>query len=100
MLEKTATIKRFEYWPLGKELKGQTDIPKKQYKKLDITFEFVKIIKKEKPTLKINQNQKQNKSNLMYDSKYSFYPYCNIKHFNSFLLLRQNVPFYSRSIVN
>ena len=29
LLEKTATIKKFEYLPLGKELKKQTDIAKK-----------------------------------------------------------------------
>ena len=29
LLEKTATIKKFEYLPLGKELKTQTDIAKK-----------------------------------------------------------------------
>ena len=51
LLDKAASMKRFEYWPLGKELKVQTDIAKKQYKKLDDTFEFDKIIKKEKPTL-------------------------------------------------
>ena len=54
LLKKAAAIKRFEYSPLGKELKVQTDIPKKHYQKLDNTFEFDKIIKKEKPTLKIS----------------------------------------------
>ena len=39
LLEKTATIKRFEYSPLGKELKAQTDIAKKQYQTLDIIYE-------------------------------------------------------------
>ena len=43
-LEKATTIKRFEYSPLDKELKEQTDIAKKQYQKLDDTFEFDKII--------------------------------------------------------
>ena len=33
--EKAATIKRFEYSPLGTELKRQTDIEKKQYQKFD-----------------------------------------------------------------
>ena len=51
MLEKAAKMKRFEYPPLGKELKAQTDVAKKQYKKLDSAFAFDKIIKKEKPTL-------------------------------------------------
>ena len=34
-LEKAATIKRFEYSPLGSELKKQTDIAKKQYQGLE-----------------------------------------------------------------
>ena len=33
--EKAATIKRFEYSPLGSELKRQTDIAKKQYQELE-----------------------------------------------------------------
>ena len=36
---------------MGKELKAQFDIEKKQYQKLDDTYDFDKIIKKEKPTL-------------------------------------------------
>ena len=32
LLEKAATIKRFEYLLLGKEVKAQTGIAKKQYK--------------------------------------------------------------------
>ena len=35
LLEKDATMKRFEYSPLGKELKAQTDIVKKQYQGLN-----------------------------------------------------------------
>ena len=31
LLEKIATVKRLEYSPLGKELKAQNDIAKKQY---------------------------------------------------------------------
>ena len=31
LLEKAAPIKRFEYFPLRKELKSQTDIIKKKY---------------------------------------------------------------------
>ena len=33
LLEKGGTLKRFEYFPLGKKLKAQTDIAKKHYKK-------------------------------------------------------------------
>ena len=35
LLEKAATIKRFEYSPLGRELKKQTDIVKDQYQRLE-----------------------------------------------------------------
>ena len=45
LLEKTATTKRFEYWPLGKELRAQTNIAEKQYQKLDNIFVFDKIFK-------------------------------------------------------
>ena len=65
LLEKAATMKEFEYSPFGKELKKQTSVTEKQYKKLDNTFEFDKIIKK----------KNYSKSNLIYDSNYSFYKY-------------------------
>ena len=48
LLEKVTSMKRFEYPPLGKELKAQTDVAKKFYKKLDNTFEFHEIIFKRK----------------------------------------------------
>ena len=93
MLEKIATMKSFEYLPLGKELKIETDNAKTQYQKLDDTYEFDKIIKVEKPTFK-----KYNRSNLIYNSKYSFYEYCNIKNIYNFSL-KSNYPillsFYS-----
>ena len=63
-------MKRFEYALLGKELKAQNDIAKIQYQKLDNTFEFDKIIKKEEAKFK-----NYNKLNLIYNSKYSFYKY-------------------------
>ena len=78
MLEKAAAMKRFEYLHLGKELKAQTDIAKKQYQKLDDPYEFDKIIKKEKPSFK-----EYNRSILIYNSKYSFYEDYNIKESNS-----------------
>ena len=49
MLEKAATMKRFECPLLGKKLKAQTDVVKKQYQKLDNTLKFDKKTKKEKP---------------------------------------------------
>ena len=51
LLEKAATMKRFECSTLWKELKTQTDIVKKQYQKLGDTYRLDKIIKKGKPTL-------------------------------------------------
>ena len=56
-------MKRFEYLSLGRELKARTDIAKKQYQKLDNTFEFDQVIKK-KQTL-----EKYSKSDLKYNSK-------------------------------
>ena len=38
MLEKVATMKRFEYLLLGKEIKVQTDIAKKHCQELDKAF--------------------------------------------------------------
>ena len=67
--------------PLDKELKAQTYVAKKQYQKLGDTYDFDKLIKKEKPTFK-----KYNRSNLIYNSKYNFYEYFNIKSFNSLSL--------------
>ena len=78
LLEKATRIKRFEYSPLRKELETQTDIAKKQYQKLDNTYEFDKIIKMEKPTFK-----KYNRLNLIYNSKCIFFKNYNIKTFNS-----------------
>ena len=75
-------MKRFEYLPLGKELKAQTDIAKRQYQEIEDTFEFDKIIKKEKPAFK-----KYNRSNLICNCKYSFYEYYNIKNFSSLSLM-------------
>ena len=39
LLEKGISLKRFEYSPLGKELKTQTNAAEKQYQKLDKVFE-------------------------------------------------------------
>ena len=84
LLEKAAKMKRFEYLPLGRELKPQTDIGKKQYQKLDDTYEFDKIIKKDKPTF-----EKYNRSHLIYSSKYSFYGFTSFyNELNKFYSLK------------
>ena len=46
LLEKDATMKRFEYSPLGKKSKAQTDTAKIQCQKLEDTFGFDEIIRK------------------------------------------------------
>ena len=58
-------MKKCKYFSLGKSLKSQTKIAKKQYKKSDD-----KIIKKEKLTL-----GKYSKSNLIRETNHSFYKY-------------------------
>ena len=45
MLQKAATIKRFEYCPLGKELKKQTSVAEKQYQKLESNKKEEKVRK-------------------------------------------------------
>ena len=63
MLEKAATMKRFENSQLGKELKSQADIAKKHYQELDYTDQFDQTI---------NKKEKYSKSNLIYDANHSF----------------------------
>ena len=54
--EKGATFKRFEYLPLGKESKAQTDIVKKKYQGIN---KFFKSDEKEEPmTIKKKQTKK------------------------------------------
>ena len=55
----------------------QTDITNKQCQKLGNTYEFDKKNKKGKVAL-----NKYNRTNLVYGSKYSFYPYYQINSFN------------------
>ena len=65
LLETAATIKRFEYSPLDRELKTQTDIANKQYQKLDDSFKLDKIIKKEEPALENYSKSNLNSRNLL-----------------------------------
>ena len=46
LLDKVAAIERLEHLPVGKELKKQIDIGKKQYQRLDKIYEFNKIGKR------------------------------------------------------
>ena len=78
LLEKAATIKRFEYSPLGSELKKQTNIVKKNIKRISKIRQGVWIDEA------INKNdrkptRKTSKSNLIYDANYNFYKYVVLK---------------------
>ena len=80
MLEKAATIKRFEYSPLGKELKKQTSVAEKQYQRLNKLFKPDE--KEETVTIKKEKAEITRKSNLIYDNKYSFSEYGNYKKYS------------------
>ena len=70
LLEKAATMKRFEYSPLSKELKKQTSVGEKQYQDFDKVFNHDGH---EKPVK--NKGEEPlitNESSLFYDNKYSF----------------------------
>ena len=77
MLEKAAAIKRFEYSPLGKELKKQTSVAEKQYQKFNNDFESIK-----KEEDKRKSKRSRSKSNLVYNNYFTFYKYHNIKDFS------------------
>ena len=63
-------MKRFEYSPLGKELKARTCDEEKQYQKLDKVFES------NKKGEKILKSRAE--SNLVYSKDFTFYKYHNI----------------------
>ena len=72
-------MKRFEYSPLGKELKAQASAAEKQYQVLNKIF---KPDEKEEPvTIKIEKLKITNKSKLIYDSKYSFSDCKNVRKY-------------------
>ena len=72
LLEKAATIKRFEYSPSGKELKAQNETAKKQYQILDKIYEYNETINKNDKTVIYKTHSK---SDLIYDSSHTFYKY-------------------------
>ena len=87
MLEKSATMKRFEYLPLHKELKAETNIAMKQYQTLDKIYGTDETISKKS----ISKNY--SKSDLIYDCNYSFYKYCNVKKFDNVFFSNQSIRF-------
>ena len=78
MLEETVTIEIFQYSPLGKELKAQTNIAKKQSHKSDNTKSIL---------------NKYSKSDVIYKGNNSFYKYfCYNKKFDN-LSFKSNYSF-------
>ena len=69
-------MKRFEYSPLGRELRKQTSDAEKQCKRLDKAFESNK-----KEEDKTKNKGSHAKSNLLYSKDFTFYKYHNIKEF-------------------
>ena len=75
LLEEAATLKRFEYSSLGKELKKQTSVAEKQYQDFDKIFNYDE---KEKP-LKLKPLIVDELS--LFHNKYAFTEFKNIgKH--------------------
>ena len=73
LVEKAAALKRFEYSPLGKELKKQINVAEKQYQNFDKIFKPNEI---EQPvTIK---KEITDKSSLFYDNKCSFIEFKNV----------------------
>ena len=72
--EKAATVKRFEYSPLGKELKAQTGVIEKQYQKLNKTFESDDE-EEERVTIKKEKLETIHEPKLIFNNKYSFCEY-------------------------
>ena len=97
MLQKAGTIKRFEYSPLGSQLKIQTDIvkKKKQYERLDKVYKFNETIIKNdrKPTVR-----KYNKSNLIHNSNMVFTNIVLLKNLATFFL-NQTILFWSTCLM-
>ena len=72
LLRKDAAIERFEYFPLGQELKKRTSIAEKQYQKFDTAFEFNKKEEVEKS---------QSKSKLVFNDYFTFHKNHNTNEF-------------------
>ena len=68
LLQKAPVIKRFEYSPLGKELKKQTSVAEKQYQQFYNAFESNK-----EEEDKTKNKRCRSKSNKVYDNYFTFY---------------------------
>ena len=87
--EKTATMKRFEYSRLGKELKEQTSVAEKQCQSFD---KVINHDEKEKP-VKIEKERPltTDELSLFYKNKYSFIEFKNVgKYMDDSIVSRYN----------
>ena len=77
LLEKAATMKRFEYSSCVKELKKQISVAEKQYQSFDNVLNHDE---KEKEPVKIKKEEPLtiNESSLFYNSKYTFSEFKNV----------------------
>ena len=74
LVEKAATMKRFESSPLGSELIKQTSIAEKQYQRFDDCGEAL-TIKKDDKALPI---KKHNRSNFSYNPDFTVYKFRDV----------------------
>ena len=68
MLEKAGAIKRFKYFPFGKELKKQTSLAEKQYQTFDSAFESNKNEED-----KTKNKKSRTASNPVYNNYFTFH---------------------------
>ena len=89
LLEKAATMRRFEYSPLGKELEKQTSVAEKQYQRFDKVFSHDE--KEEAVKIKKEISLATDQSSLFYNNKYSFIEFKNFgKYMDDSLVSRYN----------
>ena len=89
LLEKAATMRRFEYSPLGKELEKQTSVAEKQYQRFDKVFSHDE--KEEAVKIKKERSLATDQSSLFYNKKYIFIEFKNFgKYMDDYLVSRYN----------
>ena len=78
--EKAAALKRFEYSPLGKELKAQTSVVEKHEQKLNMNFMTFESDDEEEEPVPIKKEKREtiHKPTLIYNNKYPFSKYRNV----------------------
>ena len=80
LLEKAVALKRFEYSPLGTELKAQTSVVEKHDQKLNMTFVTFESDDEEEEPVPIKKENLGtiHEPKLIYNNKYAFSKYRNV----------------------